>query len=119
MSTALSQRLRSLVAGWALLLAHGALAQPAMLGGVVDQIVAGGAHTCLLNAEDTLRCWGSNQFGQLGDNTLTPRTTPSGVSFNLGPQLLAATAGARHTCAMTAGVDAGKAYCFGDKLDKL
>ncbi|PKN46321.1 MAG: hypothetical protein CVU59_06445, partial [Deltaproteobacteria bacterium HGW-Deltaproteobacteria-17] len=35
----------------------------------VRQLVAGEMHTCALLTDDTLWCWGWNQYGQLGDGT--------------------------------------------------
>lgn len=32
-------------------------------------IAAGGAHTCALMNDGTIKCWGSNYWGQLGDGT--------------------------------------------------
>lgn len=32
----------------------------------VEQVAAGGNHTCARRADDTVRCWGSNNQGQLG-----------------------------------------------------
>ena len=32
----------------------------------VKRIVAGNAHTCVLTGQNRVRCWGDNQFGQLG-----------------------------------------------------
>jgi len=42
-----------------------------------------GWHTCALTTEKVLKCWGSNNVGQLGDGTTTNRHTPTGV-VNLG-----------------------------------
>lgn len=35
-------------------------------------IAAGGYHTCALMEGSSVRCWGSNHSGQLGDGTITP-----------------------------------------------
>ena len=36
------------------------------LGGPVEQLFVGGAHNCALMGDGTLRCWGANNYGQLG-----------------------------------------------------
>src|SRR5262245_25115397 len=35
-----------------------------------------GRHSCALIADATVRCWGDNEFGQLGDDTTQQRTRP-------------------------------------------
>jgi len=45
----------------------------------VIAIAAGGAHTCALTQVYTLKCWGYNSFGQLGDGTFTDRFSPVDV----------------------------------------
>jgi alpha-tubulin suppressor-like RCC1 family protein len=52
-------------------------------------------------------CWGSNSNGQLGDGTTTQRTSPTLVAGGLG--FVALSAGASHTC----GVTALGTYCWG------
>jgi hypothetical protein len=36
----------------------------------------GGSHTCALLADGSVKCWGGNSTGQLGDCSLPARTTP-------------------------------------------
>ena len=42
-------------------------------------VAAAGAHTCGLTAAGRIYCWGVNNYGQLGDGTLTNRFTPVAV----------------------------------------
>lgn len=46
--------------------------------GIVD-LRAGMGHTCALRAGGGIVCWGDNREGELGDGTMTPRTTPTFV----------------------------------------
>ncbi len=45
----------------------------------VALITVGDGHTCALRADGSLRCWGGNGLGELGDGTTTPRTKPTPV----------------------------------------
>jgi len=49
-----------------------------VLTGVVE-LSAGGGHTCARQGDGTVRCWGRNLFGQLGDWTTTDWLTPTFV----------------------------------------
>ncbi len=71
-------------------------------------IEAGIFHTCALLQDGTVRCWGRNSDGQLGDGTRTNSSTPVTVS-----QITAAALapGAEHTCALLQG---GTVRCWGD-----
>jgi alpha-tubulin suppressor-like RCC1 family protein len=71
-------------------------------------ISAGGIHTCALTSGG-VKCWGNNEFGQLGDGTIADKTTPIDVS-GLTSGVTAISAGTNHTCALTS---AGGVKCWG------
>jgi alpha-tubulin suppressor-like RCC1 family protein len=63
------------------------------------QVQAGASHSCALAANGTVRCWGDNTWGQLGQSTTIPRlTTPTEVPGLAGVSQMAL--GAQHTCAL-------------------
>ncbi len=69
------------------------------LGGVYSKLTAGTTHTCAINPSSKLKCWGRNQFGQLGDGTTVDQSTSEFIdSANSYADV---SAGDMHTCAIT------------------
>lgn len=79
------------------------------LGSGIVAVSAGFTHTCALRQDGVVLCWGSNQFGQLGDGTLNNRVVPAPV-IALGGPAVAVAAGQGMTCALRAD---GAVRCFG------
>ncbi len=73
-------------------------------------IGAGDGHSCAIRKDGTAWCWGSNDFGQLGDSTTTDQTVPVAVSGTKLPRFQAIAGGDEHTCAL--GSDSS-VWCWG------
>lgn len=98
---------------------HGVLGQsvffgstsPLEIGGLEGavEVAAGGQHSCALLTDGTVRCWGGNAHGQLGDGSSVAKSyTPVTVS---GIQdAVAVSAGDHHSCALMAD---GTTRCWG------
>lgn len=80
----------------------------------ITEIAAGSNHSCALNASGNLFCWGSNDWGQLGDNTTTQHLTPAQVHDVDGSGVLSdvsdVAGGGAQSCALK--VD-GSVNCWG------
>ncbi|MBI3073457.1 MAG: hypothetical protein HYY84_15200 [Deltaproteobacteria bacterium] len=74
----------------------------------VAKIALGGSHACAVLENGSLRCWGYNNWGQVGDNTSgTPRWSPVSVSTLSG--VTDVVVGNATSCA----VAAGAVQCWG------
>ena len=82
------------------------------LFGVVA-VAAGDKHTCAILNDGAVKCWGSAQFGQLGEGSLggsfdLPRPFTGSVIY--GKKAIALASGGSHTCAL---IDDGSVKCWG------
>ena len=78
-----------------------------------NSVHSGFRHTCALSSDAKAYCWGSSEYGQLGNNTTTDILTPVAIhqgEIPSGVTISQIATGTYSTCAI--GSDA-KAYCWG------
>lgn len=75
---------------------------------VYTSLSVGAFHACALTSAGGAYCWGNNQFGQLGDSTVTSRADPTTVVGGLSFKSISA--GVAHTCGITSD---GSVACWG------
>lgn len=75
----------------------------------VIAVAAGAYHTCAVTNVGGVKCWGRNDFGQLGDDTNADKPLPTAVS-GLSSGVVAVAPGLLHSCALTSD---GAIKCWG------
>ena len=73
-------------------------------------ISSGTSHSCSIISDGRVICWGRNNVGQLGDNSLIDRRTPVFVQLPASRSAVMISAGATQTCAV---LDDGSLFCWG------
>lgn len=79
----------------------------APLGANAKVIATGSNHTCVVLTDNTVRCWGANGEGQLGNNTTTLSSTPVTATVTDAKDIAA---GNGHTCVV---LNDGRVQCWG------
>ncbi len=81
----------------------------------IAQIYAGWKHSCALDVEGQIWCWGNNEYGQLGDGGLEDSTVPVAVdTSDIAGDIVDLALGEHHSCART---EQGRLYCWGRNRD--
>ena len=83
-----------------------------IVGRRLVDIDTGGRHTCAVDVDHRVYCWGENRFGQLGVGDTRDRMVPRLVPDS-GPRnnpMVEISAGLNHTCGITVGQ---RLFCWG------
>ena len=79
-------------------------------GRAVTQLALGYFHSCALLDNGAIKCWGQNDYGQLGDGSTTTRLNPTVINVGDGRAVTQLALGDYHSCAL---LDNGMAKCWG------
>lgn len=83
------------------------VAAPKSIGGTYEQVVAGKAHACAIQADGVARCWGLNATGQVDDRGVPLVSHPTDIAGSWAQLAL----GTSHSCGI-ARADAAL-WCWG------
>ncbi|MEZ4622821.1 MAG: hypothetical protein R2867_45995 [Caldilineaceae bacterium] len=76
----------------------------------VLSVATGGYHTCAVTDSNGAVCWGANNYGQLGNGTVSHVITEAVPVHSVTSGITTLSAGEHHSCALTAG---GAVWCWG------
>ncbi len=80
-------------------------------GRTATSITTGGGYTCVLLDDDSVKCWGRGNFGQMGTGEAFDVTSPNNaIDLGTGRTATAIAAGNNHTCAI---LDNSSIKCWG------
>jgi alpha-tubulin suppressor-like RCC1 family protein len=79
-------------------------------GRTAVSVSAGGYHTCAILDDGSLKCWGSNNAGQLGIASTIAQNTPQLVNLGTGRTAVSVDLGNSNTCVI---LDDGTLKCWG------
>lgn len=83
-------------------------------GKTINSVTSGGYHTCAIDSDGHLYCWGRNNYGQLGNSSFTNSLVPVAVNTSgvlSGKTITSVSGSSTHTCALDSD---GYVYCWGD-----
>ena len=84
------------------------------MGRTAVAVSAGDGHTCAILDNGDLKCWGMDDYGQLGDggsDNSSSSPPPTAINLGTGRTAVAVTAGGAHTCAI---LDNNDLKCWGN-----
>ncbi len=80
-----------------------------LTSGTVAYLAAGMHHSCAIDVDGGVLCWGWNEYGQIGDGTLNDRYEPTPLP-RLRSGVAAVSTNGSHSCAL---LDNGQLRCWG------
>ena len=81
------------------------------MGRTVKSINTNYRHVCAILDDDSLKCWGRNNYGQLGTGDFVNRLIPTEVEIPPGRIVKSVDLGFQHTCLLF--IDDSSIDCFG------
>ena len=78
--------------------------------GTITSISVGQSHTCVILTAGSVKCWGYNAYGQIGDNTVAIKKVPT-APIGVAGTVRQIVAGGYFTCAL---LNSGSTQCWGD-----
>ena len=79
-------------------------------GRTASSVSCGSSHTCALLDDGSVKCWGQNTSGQVGDGSNDDRDAPTAVNLGAGRTATALDVGGTHSCAL---LDDDSLVCWG------